>query len=94
MKIYNILEIKVKEMIGMKIGERNIIIKNKREIKRLVKEMKKYKVKILKGIKKMLKGMIKKKELKKIDLKKIIIKMGGGMEVKRKVEERWKKMKG
>ncbi|MFQ0813857.1 long-chain fatty acid--CoA ligase [Brucella anthropi] len=92
--LYHIFALTVNAMIGIKLGARNILIPNPRDIPGFVKELKKYPFHIFPGLNTLFNGLMNNPDFQTLDFKPLILTLGGGMAVQRPVAERWQKMTG
>jgi len=92
--LYHIFALTVNAMIGIKLGARNILIPNPRDIAGFVKELKKYPFHIFPGLNTLFNGLMNNPDFQTLDFKPLILTLGGGMAVQRPVAERWQKMTG
>lgn len=92
--LYHIFALTVNAMIGIKLGARNILIPNPRDIPGFVKELKKYPFHIFPGLNTLFNGLMNNPDFQKLDFKPLILTLGGGMAVQRPVAERWQQMTG
>lgn len=92
--LYHIFALTVNAMIGMKLGARNILIPNPRDIPAFVKELQKYPFHIFPGLNTLFNGLMNNDEFKALNFKPLILTLGGGMAVQRPVAERWQQMTG
>ncbi|MBA8819932.1 long-chain fatty acid--CoA ligase [Ochrobactrum sp. P6BS-III] len=92
--LYHIFALTVNAMLGMKLGARNILIPNPRDIPGFVKELKKYPFHIFPGLNTLFNGLMNNPDFKTLDFKPLILTLGGGMAVQRPVAERWQEMTG
>ena len=92
--LYHIFALTVNAMIGIKLGARNILIPNPRDIPGFVKELKKYPFHIFPGLNTLFNALMNNPDFQTLDFKPLILTLGGGMAVQRPVAERWQKMTG
>lgn len=92
--LYHIFALTVNAMIGIRIGARNILIPNPRDIPALVKELKKYPFHIFPGLNTLFNALINNKEFTELDFKSLVLTVGGGMAIQRPVAERWAQITG
>lgn len=92
--LYHIFALTVNAMVGIKLGARNILIPNPRDIPGFVKELKKYPFHIFPGLNTLFNGLMNNPDFQTLDFKPLILTLGGGMAVQRPVAERWQKMTG
>src|SRR5690606_37590039 len=75
--LYHIFALTVNAMIGIRIGARNILIPNPRDIPALVKELKKYPFHIFPGLNTLFNALINNKEFTELDFKSLVLTVGG-----------------
>lgn len=92
--LYHIFALTVNAMIGIKLGARNILIPNPRDIPGFVKELKKYPFHIFPGLNTLFNGLMNNPDFQTLDFKPLVLTLGGGMAVQRPVAERWHNMTG
>ncbi|MEJ5018427.1 long-chain fatty acid--CoA ligase [Ochrobactrum vermis] len=92
--LYHIFALTVNAMTGLKLGARNILIPNPRDIPGFVKELKKYPFHIFPGLNTLFNGLMNNPDFQTLDFKPLLLTLGGGMAVQRPVAERWQKMTG
>ncbi len=87
--LYHIFALTVNAMMGLKLGARNILIANPRDIPAFVKELKKYPFHIFPGLNTLFNALMNNPDFAGLDFKPMILTLGGGMAVQRPVAERW-----
>ncbi len=92
--LYHIFALTVNAMIGIKLGARNILIPNPRDIPGFVKELKKHPFHIFPGLNTLFNGLMNNPDFQSLDFKPLVLTLGGGMAVQRPVAERWHNMTG
>ncbi|MEP9386220.1 long-chain-fatty-acid--CoA ligase [Mesorhizobium sp. KR9-304] len=92
--LYHIFALTVNALMGMRMGARNILIPNPRDIPGFVKELAKYKFHIFPGLNTLFNALLNNEDFRKLDFKELVLSLGGGMAVQRGVAERWKKVTG
>ncbi|MBV2142419.1 long-chain-fatty-acid--CoA ligase [Falsochrobactrum sp. TDYN1] len=92
--LYHIFALTVNAMIGLKLGARNILIPNPRDIPAFVKELQKYPFHIFPGLNTLFNALMNNQDFAALDFKPLVLTVGGGMAVQRPVAERWAKMTG
>lgn len=92
--LYHIFALTVNAMIGIKLGARNILIPNPRDIPGFVKELKKYPFHIFPGLNTLFNALMNNADFKTLDFKPLILTLGGGMAVQRPIAEHWHDMTG
>ena len=92
--LYHIFALTVNAMIAIKLGARNILIPNPRDIPGFVKELKKYPFHIFPGLNTLFNALMNNADFQKLDFRPLVLTLGGGMAVQRPVAERWQEMTG
>ncbi|PWL19226.1 long-chain fatty acid--CoA ligase [Falsochrobactrum shanghaiense] len=92
--LYHIFALTVNAMIGMKLGGRNILIPNPRDIPAFVKELQKYPFHIFPGLNTLFNALMNNADFAALDFKPLVLTVGGGMAVQRPVAEHWAEMTG
>ena len=77
-------------MLFARLGWRNVLIINPRDLKALVSEMKQYPCDFLSGVNTLFNAMLHAPGFDQVDFSKLHITLGGGMAVQATVAERWK----
>ena len=78
----------------MKIGARNVLITNPRDLPGFVKELSKYRFTFISGVNTLFSALLNTPGFAEIDFTPMKLSLGGGMAVQRAVAERWKKVTG
>src|SRR3546814_20193038 len=78
----------------MKIGARNYVITNPRDMPGFVKELSKVPFTAITGVNTLFNGLLNTPGFDRIDFSHLRLTLGGGMAVQRAVAERWKKVTG
>lgn len=92
--LYHIFALTVNCLAMLKIGARNILITNPRDMKAFIKELKKYSFTVFTGVNTLYNGLMNQEEFKNLDFSKFKIAVGGGMALQNVVAEKWKKLTG
>ncbi|OHX66248.1 AMP-binding protein [Flammeovirga pacifica] len=92
--LYHIFALTVNCMTMMKIGARNILITNPRDMNAFLKEMSKYKFSIVTGVNTLFNGMLNHKKFADMDFTNLKVTIGGGMAVQMTVAKRWEDVTG
>ena len=92
--LYHIFALTVNCLAMMKLGARNILITNPRDMKAFIKELKKYPFTIFTGVNTLYNGLMNQEEFKSLDFSRFKIAVGGGMAVQNVVAEKWEKITG
>lgn len=92
--MYHIFSLTVNCLGMLKIGAKNILITNPRDMKAFIKELKKYPFTVITGVNTLFNGLINQEDFKNLDFSKLKVAVGGGMAVQRVVAEKWAKITG
>ncbi len=92
--LYHIFALTVNCMAMMKIGAKNILITNPRDMKAFIKELKKYSFTVFTGVNTLYNALMNQEDFKNLNFSKFKIAVGGGMAVQNVVAEKWKKITG
>lgn len=92
--IYHIFALTVNVLAMLKIGARNILITNPRDLPAFIKDLKKYPFSVITGVNTLFNAMLNKPEFKEIDFSSLKLAVGGGMAVQDVVAKKWKEITG
>ena len=92
--LYHIFALTINCLAMMKIGAKNILITNPRDMKAFIKELKKYPFTVFTGVNTLFNALMNHEEFKSLDFSKFKIAAGGGMAVQNVVAEKWQKITG
>lgn len=92
--LYHILSFTINLMIFTQIGAKNILIANARDLKSMIKEIKKERVTIFIGVNTLYNALLNKPEFKEVDFSSWHLCLGGGMATQKPVAERWQALTG
>jgi long-chain acyl-CoA synthetase len=92
--LYHIFALTVNCWAMLKIGARNILITNPRDMPAFLKDLKKYPFTVITGVNTLFNGLLHQPKFKEIDFKNLKIAVGGGMAVQRAVAQKWEDMTG
>jgi long-chain acyl-CoA synthetase len=92
--LYHIFALTVNCLAMLKLGAKNILITNPRDMKAFIKELKKYRFTIFTGVNTLYNGLMNQEDFKSLDFSKFKIAVGGGMAVQNVVAEKWEKLTG
>lgn len=92
--LYHIFAFTINCLTMLKIGARNVLITNPRDLPAFVKDMSKEKVSVITGVNTLFNALLNNEEFRKLDFSSLKIAMGGGMAVQKAVNERWKELTG
>ncbi|NLR90280.1 AMP-binding protein [Flammeovirga agarivorans] len=92
--LYHIFALTVNCMTMMKIGARNVLITNPRDMNGFIKEISAYKFSIVTGVNTLFNGMLNHKKFPDLDFSALKVTIGGGMAVQQAVAKRWEEVTG
>ncbi len=92
--LYHIFSLTVNCLMMLKIGGKNVLIVNPRDIPGFVKELGKHKYTTITGVNTLFNALMHHPDFEKLDFSALRIANGGGMAVQKAVAEKWKKTTG
>ncbi len=92
--LYHIFSLTVNCLMMLKLGGKNVLIVNPRDIPGFVKELSKHKYTTITGVNTLFNGLMNHPDFEKLDFSALRISNGGGMAVQKAVAEKWKKITG
>lgn len=92
--LYHIFAFTVNCLALFSYGAINVLIVNARDIKSLIKEMKKHPVSVMPGVNTLFNALLNHPDFDSVDFSHLKISVGGGMAVQRAVAERWQQVTG
>ena len=92
--LYHIFSLTVNCLMMLKIGGKNVLIVNPRDIPGFVKELAKHKYTTITGVNTLFNALLHHPDFDKLDFSALRISNGGGMAVQKAVAEKWKKTTG
>ena len=92
--LYHIFSLTVNCLMMLKIGGKNVLIVNPRDIPGFVKELANHKYTTITGVNTLFNGLMHHPDFEKLDFSALRISNGGGMAVQKAVAEKWKKITG
>jgi long-chain acyl-CoA synthetase len=92
--LYHIFALTGNCLVFMKIGARNILIPNPRDLPRFVAELRHYPFTAFTGVNTLFNALLNTPGFSEIDFSSMKMSLGGGMAVQRAVAERWKQVTG
>jgi long-chain acyl-CoA synthetase len=92
--LYHIFSLTVNCLAFMKIGSRNLLITNPRDLPAFVKELQKEKFTLFVGLNTLFNALCNNEGFRKLDFSHLKACVGGGMAVQRSVNEAWNKTTG
>lgn len=92
--LYHIFALTVNCMAMLKVGARNVLITNPRDLSSFIKELKKHPCTVLTGLNTLFNAMLNHPDFAKVDFSSLKVVVGGGMAVQKSVALRWKEITG
>lgn len=92
--LYHIFAFTINCLTMLKLGARNVLITNPRDMPAFIKDMSKENISVITGVNTLFNGLLNNEEFRKLNFSNLKIAMGGGMAVQRAVNERWKELTG
>lgn len=92
--MYHIFALTVNCLSMIRIGAKNILITNPRDMPAFVKELKKHPFSVLTGVNTLFNGLLNNPDFSSVDFSSLKIAVGGGMAVQNVVAEKWQKVTG
>ncbi len=92
--LYHIFALLANCLTFMKIGAKNVLITNPRDIPGFVKELSKEPFTTLTGVNTLFNALLHNEDFRKLDFSVLRLTLGGGMAVQKRVAEEWKRVTG
>jgi long-chain acyl-CoA synthetase len=92
--LYHIFALLANCLTFMKIGAKNVLITNPRDIPAFVQDLSKYPFTAITGVNTLYNALLNNPDFAKLDFSHLRVSLAGGMAVHRAVAERWKKVTG
>lgn len=92
--LYHIFALSVNGIFMLRIGAKNVLITNPRDMKGFVKELKKHKFTLFTGVNTLFNGLLNQPEFKEVDFSSVKGAIGGGMAVQDAVARKWEEVTG
>lgn len=92
--LYHIFALNAHALIPMKLGAKNILITNPRDMKGFVKELKKHPYSLITGVNTLFNGLLNTPGFAELDHSTVKIALAGGMALQRFVFDKWEKVTG
>jgi long-chain acyl-CoA synthetase len=92
--LYHIFALTVCCLLGMRLGAKNLLIPNPRDISGFIKELRQYQAGLFPAVNTLFNGLLNHAEFGELDFSRLKISIGGGTAVQRAVAERWKQVTG
>jgi long-chain acyl-CoA synthetase len=87
--LYHIFAFTVNMMLGMRVGAKNILIPNPRDLTAVLKELSKHQIQIFPAVSTLFNGLANHPDFNKVDWSHLRVSMGGGMAVQSAVAKLW-----
>ena len=92
--LYHIFALTANCFLFMRIGARNLLITNPRDVKSFVADLTKYPFTVLLGVNTLFNLLLNSEAFRALDFSTLKITLGGGMAVQKSIAERWKQLTG
>ncbi len=92
--LYHVFALTANALFAVKIGAKNILITNPRDLPAFVKTLQQEPFSFITGVNTLFNALINTPGIEKVDFSKLKIALGGGMAVQKAVAERWKAITG
>lgn len=92
--LYHIFALTVNCWAMLKIGAKNVLITNPRDMPAFLKELKKYPFTVITGVNTLFNGLLNQEDFRSSGFEHLKIAVGGGMAVQRAVAKRWEEVTG
>lgn len=92
--LYHIFALTVNGIFMIRIGAKNVLITNPRDMKGFVKELTKHKFTLITGVNTLFNGLLNQPEFKSVDFSHLKGSIGGGMAVQDAVAKKWQEVTG
>jgi long-chain acyl-CoA synthetase len=92
--LYHIFSLTANCLIFTKLGAKNLLITNPRDMKGFIKELKKEPFTVITGVNTLFNALLNQPSFASVDFSALKLSMGGGMAVQYAVAQRWKKLTG
>jgi len=92
--LYHVFALTANCLVFVKIGGRNVLITNPRDLPGLVRELKRQPFSVITGVNTLFNGLLNTPGFADVDFSRLKVTLGGGMAVQRAVAQRWKQTTG
>jgi long-chain acyl-CoA synthetase len=92
--LYHIFSLTANCLTFLKIGAKNVLIPNPRDIPGFIKELGQHRFTVITGVNTLFNALLNNPEFAKLDFSTLRVSLGGGMAVQQVVAEKWKKVTG
>lgn len=92
--MYHIFALTCNAILTVKIGARNVLITNPRDMKSFLKDLGKHQWTIMTGVNTLFNGLLNQEDFKNLDFSKVKFSFAGGMALQKFVADKWKEVTG
>ncbi|MDW7691281.1 AMP-binding protein [Flammeovirgaceae bacterium SG7u.111] len=92
--LYHIFALTVNCLAMLRIGAKNVLIVNPRDMEAFIKDMEKYPFSVLTGVNTLFNAMLNNERFRNLDFSSLKIAVGGGMAVQNAVARKWEEVTG
>jgi long-chain acyl-CoA synthetase len=92
--LYHIFSLTGNCLCVLRLGGRNILITNPRDVAGMIKEISKFKFSVITGVNTLFNGLVKNPAFAKLDFSALRLALGGGMAIQEAVAEKWQEVTG
>ena len=92
--LYHVFALTCNALVMFKLGAKNVLITNPRDMKGFIKELSKHKFSVITGVNTLFNGLLNQPDFKSLDFSMLKVAFGGGMAVQKVEAETWKEVTG
>ena len=92
--LYHIFALTVNLLAFIKIGAKNVLITNPRNLKAFIKELSKHRFTCITGVNTLFNGLLNQKQFRSLDFSSLKIAVAGGMALRETVAQKWEEITG
>ncbi|MEO1219252.1 MAG: AMP-binding protein [Bacteroidota bacterium] len=92
--LYHIFSLTVNMLAGIKLGAKNVLIANPRDLVALIREMRKHPFSMITGVNILFSKLLKKKQFAKLDFSTLKLALAGGVALQPAVAQEWEHITG
>lgn len=92
--LYHVFALTCNALVMFKVGARNVLITNPRDMPAFIKEMGKHQFTVITGVNTLFNGLLNQTAFANLDFSKLKCAFGGGMAVQQSVAEKWEQVTG
>jgi long-chain acyl-CoA synthetase len=92
--LYHVFALQANCFVPVMIGASNLMIANPRDIKALIKDLRRTRCTVITGVNTLFNALLNNEDFARLDFSRLHLAIGGGMAVQRAVAERWKSLTG